>query len=182
MALTREEVAARYGTALFAYAQDMNSLDTVYADLRELYQAVSDNPQILKVLSDPILNSLEKKKSLSAIEQSFTKEVQAFLNLLLEYNHFSDLLEIINYFNELYNSSKKIMEGTAISAVELNDAQLGKIAKSCAQKYNFSQVKLHNEVDKSIIGGVILKIDDKVIDGSVKNRLKKIRAQLIKKD
>lgn len=182
MALTREEIAARYGTALFDYAQDMNALEEVHVDLQELRQAVSANPKILSVFSDPIFNSTEKKKSLSIIEEGFTKEVQTFLNLLLDYNHFLQLVDIIDCFNELYNDNKKIMVGTAVTAVELDDAQLKALGQSYAKKYDLTSVNLKNEVDKSIIGGVILKVGDCVIDGSVKNKLKKIRAQLISKN
>ena len=182
MALTREEIAARYGTALFDYVQDMNALDSVYLDLQELHQALVANPRILKAFSDPVFNNAEKQKSLSIIDKGLSKEVQNFLNLLLSYNHFLELVEIIDYFNQLYDAEKKIMVGTAVTAVKLDDAQLQAIGESYAQKYHLAAVHLNNEVDKSVIGGVILKVGDCVIDGSVKNKLKKIRAQLISKN
>ncbi|MDF7672154.1 ATP synthase F1 subunit delta [Lactobacillus sp. ESL0701] len=182
MALSREEIAARYGTALFGYAQDMNSLDAVHADLQELAQAVSVNPQILSVFSDPIFNSDEKKASLSVIEQGLNAEVQNFLNFLLEYDRFADLLDIIDEFNDLYDRAKKITSGTAITAVKLDDTQLAALSNSYAQKYGLKDVRLKNEVDESILGGVILRIGDRLIDGSIKNKLKKIRVQLINKD
>ncbi|BDR60365.1 ATP synthase F1 subunit delta [Lactobacillus xylocopicola] len=182
MALSKEEIAARYGTALFDYAQDMKALEAVHADLQELRQALSAHPQILQVFSDPILNTTEKKKALSAIEQGLVDEVQNFLNLLLDYNHFSALPAIIAYFNDLYNKNKKIMAGTAITSIELDESQLKALGESYAQKYGLTQVHLDNEVDDSIIGGVILKVGDYVVDGSVKNKLTKIRARLISKD
>ncbi|WEV71488.1 ATP synthase F1 subunit delta [Lactobacillus sp. ESL0785] len=182
MALSREEIAARYGGALFGYAQDTNSLVAVHADLQELAQAVSANPQILNVFSDPIFNSIEKKKSLSVIEQGLTAEVQNFLNFLLDYNRFNDLLDIIDRFNDLYDEANKITSGTATTAVKLDDAQLTALSRSYAQKYGLKDVRLENQVDKDILGGVILQIGDRLIDGSVKNKLKKIRVQLINKD
>ena len=80
MALSKAEIAARYGTALFDYAEDMAALDTVHADMQELAEAISNYPQILQVFSDPIFNSAEKAKSLSAIEQGLSEEVQNFLD------------------------------------------------------------------------------------------------------
>ena len=182
MALSKAEIAARYGTALFDYAEDMDALASVHADLQELAQAISEYPQILKVFSDPIFNSAEKAKSLSAIEQGLTKEVQNFLNLLLDYDHFLELPDIINCFNDLYNKSQKIETGVAVSAVPLDQEQLQKLGAGYAQKYNLQKVILTNVVDPNIIGGVILKVGDCVIDGSVKNKLKKIRAQLVNKN
>jgi len=182
MALSKAEIAARYGTALFDYAEDMAALDTVHADMQELAKAISTYPQILKVFSDPIFNSTEKAKSLSAIEQGLSEEVQNFLNLLLDYDHFLELPDIINCFNDLYNKNQKIETGVAVSAVALDQTQLQKLGDSYAKKFGLASVTLENKVDPEIIGGVILKVGDCVIDGSVKNKLNKIRAQLINKN
>lgn len=182
MALSREEVANRYATALFGYAQDMKAVDQVHSEMQDLGQAVKENKGILNMLSDPILDPKEKQASLKAIEKNFASAVQAFLNLLLEYDRFAYLLDIIDRFNDIYDQAASIAEGTATSAVKLSGDQLKRLGDTYARKYQFKQVRLKNKVDPSIIGGVILQVQDRVIDGSVKNRLKKIRAQLIKKD
>ena len=179
MALSREEVAARYGAALFGYAQDNKVLDSVYDEMVELKKAVVATPQVINVLSDPILNSKDKKDFLTAIEKDFSKEVQGFLNLLLEYDRFAYLVDIIDQFVVLYDDKNKIASGTATTAVKLDDDQLKRLGESFAKKYNLNVVRLENKVDPSILGGVILQVKDRVIDGSVKNKLKKIRAQII---
>ena len=182
MALSREEIAARYGTALFDYAQDMNAIDSVNSELNELKIAVDANPSILNMLSDPIMSTKEKKGALVEIEKDFSKEVQSFLNLLLEYNRFEYLVDIIDYYDRLYDQKKSIASGTATTAVKLDDDQLKRLSESFAEKYHLNEVRLENQVDPSILGGVILEVQDLVIDGSVKNQLKKIRAQLVDKD
>ncbi|WP_297953052.1 F0F1 ATP synthase subunit delta [uncultured Lactobacillus sp.] len=179
MALSREEIAARYSIALFGFAQDKNALDTVYEEMLELKKAVKANPRVISVLSDPILSSKDKKEFLTAIEQNFSAEVQDFLNLLLEYNRFADLIEIIDRFVLLYDNEKKIASGVATTAVKLDDDQLKRLGESFAKKYSLNAVRLENKVDPSILGGVVLQVKDRVIDGSVKNKLKKIRAQII---
>ncbi|WP_288557151.1 ATP synthase F1 subunit delta [uncultured Lactobacillus sp.] len=182
MALSREEIAARYGTALFGYAQDNKVLDTVYDEMMELKKAAVTNPKFISVLSDPILSSKDKKFLLTAVEKDFSDEVQGFLNLLLEYNRFADLIDIIDEFALLYDDEKKIAAGTATTAVKLDDDQLKRLGDSYAKKYDLNSVRLENKVDPSILGGVVLQVKDRVIDGSVKNRLKKIRAQIIDKN
>ncbi|ATO53780.1 F0F1 ATP synthase subunit delta [Lactobacillus amylovorus DSM 20531] len=185
MALSREEIAARYGTALFGYAQDNKVLDTVYDEMMELKKAAVANPKFISVLSDPILSSKDKKSLLTAVEKDFSDEVQGFLNLLLEYNRFADLIDIIDEFALLYDDEKKIAAGTATTAttaVKLDDDQLKRLGDSYAKKYDLNAVRLENKVDPSILGGVVLRVKDCVIDGSVKNRLKKIRAQIIDKN
>ena len=165
MALSREEVAARYGTALFGYAQDNKVLDTVYDEMMALKKAAIANPKFISVLSDPILSSKDKKSILTAVEK--------------EYNRFADLIDIIDQFSLLYDNENKIASGTATTAVKLDDDQLERLSESFAKKYDLNAVRLENKVDPSILGGVILQVKDRVIDGSVKNKLKKIRAQII---
>lgn len=182
MALSREEIAARYGVALFGYAQDMKVLDSMHDELQELKKAVEENSAIIGVLSDPVLNSDEKKKILAEIEKPFSKELQSFLDLLLSYNRFEDLVDIINYFNDLYDEEKSIASGTVTTAVKLDADQLKRLSESYAKKYSLSAVRLENQVDPSILGGVVLQVKDRVIDGSVKTKLSKIRAQLVDKN
>lgn len=74
---------------------------------------------------------------------------------------------------------KKIASGTATTAVKLDDDQLQRLGDSFAKKYNLNAVRLENKVDPSILGGVVLQVKDRVIDGSVKTKLNKIRAQII---
>lgn len=179
MALTREEVGTRYGVALFGYAQDTNTLDDTYQEMTVLQQIVEENPKMLVYLSDPILNMDEKQKFLDSISQNFNSQIQAFLNLVLEYNRMSYLSTIIDHFMQLYDDFNKIARGQAITAIKLNDAQLKNLEASYAKSKNLHALKLKNIVDPSIIGGVVLKVKDQVIDGSVKAKLNKIRAQLI---
>lgn len=181
MALSREEIAARYGKALFGYAQDMKVLDQVNQELGVLREAILANKKIVSVLSDPVLSKVEKAEILKNISQPFSKEVQNILSLLLEYNRFGNIVEIIDYFKDLYDEEKKIASGIVTTAVKLDDDQLKRLGEGYAKKYDLNAVRLENQVDPSILGGVILKVKDRVIDGSVKNKLKKIRAQLEEK-
>ena len=96
MALSREELAARYGTALFGYAQDVKMLDSIHDELKELKQAIEENPKIVSVLSDPVLRMNEKEKILTSIESGLSEQVQNFLNLVLEYNRFSVICDVID--------------------------------------------------------------------------------------
>lgn len=68
--------------------------------------------------------------------------------------------------------------GVAISAIALDDEQLAAISKSYANKFNLSNIHLTNQVDANILGGVVLKVGDHIIDGSIKNKLQQIRKQL----
>lgn len=180
MALSREEIAERYGSAILDYAKDENVLDSFHEELQILKEAVKENPRFIDILSSPVVRIDEKKELLSEVEKDFISEIQNFLNLLLEYGRFANLVDIIDKFNELYNQEKSIAVGTVTTAVKINDDQLNRLGETYAKKYNLEEVHLENKVDPSILGGVILQVKDLVIDGSVKNKLNKIRNQLSK--
>lgn len=176
MALSKEEIAVRYSTALFGYAQDMKALDQVHEQMNALQKAVQANPRIINLLSDPLINSEQKQKVLIAITKPFSAEVQNFLHLLLSYDRFADLNAIIDRFNHLYDQKKKIAFGVATTAFKLDAQQLKRLCTSAAKRCHLKHVYLKDQVDPAILGGVILQIGDRVVDGSVRNKLQKIRA------
>ncbi len=178
MALSREEIASRYSKALFAYAQDANSLDAVHEDMNVLLQVAKENPDMLRLLSDPIIRK-NQKEFLSSFSDKFSSETKNFLDFLLEYRRFESLTAIIEAFNTLYDEYKNIASGTAVSAIKLNEDELSRISQAYAKKYGFKELILTNKVDPSILGGIILKVGDRIIDGSIRTRLQQIREQLI---
>ena len=99
MALSREEIAARYSKALFEYSDDAKVLDEVHDELNVLLQIVKANPKILQVLSDPILNKSEKKEFLDTFTTGASVETKEFLKFLMEYGRFSDFIDIIEAFD-----------------------------------------------------------------------------------
>ena len=179
MALSREEIATRYGRALYDFANEKDVLDTVYDEMLELKHAIVENPTFVRFLSNPILKADDKQTLLENVISDFSQESQDFLRLLLSYDRMGNLVEIIDRFVSFYNDAKLIANGTAITAGPLDEEQLQRLGNSFAKKYQLNAVRLENHVDPSILGGVILNVKDLVIDGSVKNRLQKIRTQLI---
>ena len=179
MALSREEIASRYSKALFAYAQDAKKLDEVHEDMNVLLQVAKENPDMLRLLSAPIIRKNQKEDFLSSFSGEFSSETKNFLDFLLEYGRFNALTEIINAFDALYDEDKNIASGTAVSAINLDEDELNRISQAYAKKYGFKKLVLTNEVDSSILGGIILKVGDRIIDGSIRTRLQQIREQLI---
>ena len=142
MALSREEIASRYSKALFAYAQDTNSLDAVHEDMNVLLQVAKETPDMLRLLSDPIIRKDQKEEFLSSFSDKFSVETKNFLDFLLEYRRFESLTAIIEAFNTLYDEYKNIASGTAVSAIKLNEDELSRISQAYAKKYVVSTVSL----------------------------------------
>lgn len=179
MALSREEIASRYSKALFEYSDDAKALETVHDEMNALLQAAKENPNLIRILSDPILHKNDKVELLTELSQDLSNESKNFLQFLLEYGRFENFVEIVEAFDALYNKSKNIADGTAITAIALEKEELDKIAQAYAKKHNLAALNLENKVDPSILGGVILRVGDERIDGSIRTKLQKIREQLI---
>lgn len=134
---------------------------------------------MLRLLSDPIIRKNQKEEFLSSFSDKFSIETKNFLDFLLEYRRFESLTAIIEAFDALYDEYKNIASGIAVSAIKLNEDELSRISQAYAKKYGFKELILTNKVDPSILGGIILKVGDRIIDGSIRTRLQQIREQLI---
>lgn len=178
MSLSREEIASRYGMALFEYAKENAKLALVHDEVDELIKVLHENPKFELLMASPLLSSNDKKQILKAVTAEMTVEMANFLNLVLEYGRFADLGCILQAFDKFYDQEMNEASGVAISAIALDDEQLAAISKSYANKFNLSNIHLTNQVDANILGGVVLKVGDHIIDGSIKNKLQQIRKQL----
>ncbi|MFC1644731.1 ATP synthase F1 subunit delta [Patescibacteria group bacterium] len=88
--------------------------------------------------------------------------------------------KIIETFNDIYNKENGIIEAEAVSARELSGDQMSKISEFLKNKYEASEIILDNKVEKSIVGGLIIKAGDDVIDGSVSGKVENLRKSLLR--
>lgn len=181
MALSKDQIASRYGTALFGFAQDQDCLEQLHREVAVLLTVLQENPDFMNMLSDPILDQNEKRHVLDSVIGQFSTEMQGFLRLLLEYKRFDAVIDILKNFNSHYDRLKKIAHGKAISAVKLSDEQLQKVSQAYADKYGLQELQLTNEIKPEILGGLILQVGDRRIDGSIQTKLEQIRTQLTAK-
>lgn len=181
MALSKDQIANRYGTALFGFAQDQKCLEQLHQEAAVLLQVFQANPDFLQMMSDPVLDEDNKKQVLAKVTKQFSTEMKGFLQLLLAYKRFAAIIEILQNFNRHYDRYKKIGHGKAISAVKLSAEELQKVSQAYADKYGLNDLQLTNEVKPEILGGLILQVGDRRIDGSIQTKLEQIRTQLTAK-
>lgn len=173
-----ELVCKRYAEALFEVAQEDNNLQQIREELDFLKTCLKENQDFEKLLNTPLVNSNEKKEILTNIfKDQFSKEVMNFLYILIDKGRIKYIHDIIREFNTMADISKNIVEGVAITAVPLEEASLLKLQVQLSMASG-KNVRLKNEVDREVVGGVLVKIGDKVIDGTLKNRLGHLKQQL----
>lgn len=169
-------VARRYARAAFDIAVERGELDGWLADLRKL-QSIFENPELARLLESPDLQFSQKE----AIVSDATMRIDPLrrnLALLLVQNSRGSLIgEIVEEFVRLSNEFRGLVVAEITTAVPLDDAETRVITRQL-ETLTGRQIILHKQVDPSIIGGVVARIGDRLIDGSVVGRLAALRESL----
>lgn len=166
-------VARPYTKAAFEYAVAAGSLDQ-WAKMLSVSAAVVADAKIARVLSSAALTSEQKAATLvEVIGDELDQQGKNFVTLLAENGRLALLPEISTQFKKLKAAQEASIEVDLTTAFELADEQQEKLAKALSTKLG-RDVQVTTQVDKSILGGVIVRTDDLVIDGSVRARLAKL--------
>ncbi|WP_455716983.1 F0F1 ATP synthase subunit delta [Anaerosporobacter sp.] len=171
-------VSKTYGEALFDLASENGTLSTIIEEVNVVKEAIDGNPDLLKLLSHPKINKEEK---ISVIENIFKGRVSdslvGFLVIIVQKDRYNDLNGIFEYFIAKVREYKNIGVASVTSAVELTEEQKKQIEQKLLQTTKYSQFELTYYVDKTLIGGLVIRIGDRVVDSSIKTKL-----QLLAKD
>ena len=171
-------IANRYAEALFQLSEEENITKEIYKELRNVVELVKGNKELDNVLKSPLVAKNEKIQLIEALfNNKINNNLKNFLKILVEKGRISSLKSIELTFKELLNNKNNIIEGTVISAVALTEKQVKELEEKLSKKYN-KNVTLENKVDKNILGGVVIRLGNTQIDGSVKTRLDNIKDQL----
>ncbi|MCD7800174.1 MAG: ATP synthase F1 subunit delta [Ruminococcus sp.] len=174
------ETVKVYSNAIFQLSVEENLLDVVNQDLKFCADIIKEQPQFLAILSSPIVSNKEKISMLQAVfEGNCNDLVFNFICLLTEKNRINLFYEIQQDFAMQYNRFNNILEAKVTTCVPLTEELRHKIVdKLC--KTTGKKVSLVETVDSSILGGVIIRYDNTVIDDSIKTKFKELSKQLHK--
>ena len=171
-------IANRYAEALFQLSEEENITKEIYNELHSVLDIVKNNKDLDNVLKSPLVAKAEKVQLIETLfNNKINNNLKNFLKILVEKGRISSLKSIELTFKELLNDKHNIIEGTVISAIALTEKQVKELEEKLSKKYN-KNVTLENEVDQSILGGVLVRLGNTQIDGSVKTRLNNIKDQL----
>ncbi len=172
-------VARRYAQALYDIAMEANLLDQFELELKALSDTISGSSEMQKVLYHPQISAADKKELLHKVfEGQFSSQIQSFVDMVIDRRRQSFITDIYQEFKLMADAARNIVEAQVKSAVALDEAQKGKLQINLS-KLTGKSIRLVAQVDPSLIGGVVVKIGDRVIDGSVAGRLAKLRETLV---
>jgi F-type H+-transporting ATPase subunit delta len=170
--------AKRYAQAIFSLGQEQGTLDTWGQDLAMLSRVVADD-RIATYLTNP---SVAAERRIEALETSLNLNVQTearnLARMLIERNRTMLIPQIREMFDDRLRAERGIAVAQVTTAERLTDAELDHIREKL-ETITGKKVELALKIDPDIIGGIIIRIGDQVIDGSVRNKLEKMRSRLV---
>ncbi len=172
-------VARPYAEAVFDLARAQGAL-AKWSEMLKVVAAIAGDARIARLASDPKVTREQLTALVTGIGgDRFTLEARNFIRLLIDNRRLTLAPEIAGIFERLRDEAEGTIEAEVVSAFPLSAEQSAKIAASLKRRLA-REIKLESRVDQSIGGGVVIRAGDLVIDGSVRGRLERLAAQLVK--
>ena len=173
--MSANAIARRYAKALVQLAAEEGAVEKFHGELARIEAVFSTNPELGSLLSNPAYGIEAKLETLKEVSDklALSGTICNFLLLVQERNRMSCLPAIVANYSVLADELSGVVRPVISSALPLGDAQIAEI-KAALEKSTGKKVILTVEIDPSLIGGVVTKIGDKVLDGSVKTQLARI--------
>jgi F-type H+-transporting ATPase subunit delta len=172
-----EEIAEVYARALYEVAQDQDKLDEIHEQLGAFADAVGENIDLARFFFSPYFSTEDKKDALHKAVEGADDAVMNFLEALIERHRMPVIFRIRDRFHELWEEERKLLPVEITSAVELDEKTVQEIGETIGKQVE-RKVELSSRVDPEILGGVVLRVGNFVLDASIRHRLEQLRKQV----
>ena len=172
-------VSKVYGDAYVSVVSDKNNLIDALEEIKLLKNILLKNDEIIEFLDSPKLDDEEKTAFIKGIfENHISVDSLGFLLTVIEKKRQAELLPIVDYVIDCIKELLLIGKATITTALELDDAKKERIVDELLKTSHYKSLEVEYVVDNSIIGGIVIRIGDRVVDSSVKTRIEKMRKML----
>ena len=172
-----EEIAQVYARALFEVADERDMLDTVHDQLAEFTQAMHDSRELAVFFFSPYFSAAEKKAGLKRAVSDPSPELDNFLQALIERHRMPAIFRIRTEFDALWDEARKLLPVQIVSAVALDDETTQSLVDRIGAQVD-RHIELSSVVDPDIIGGIVLRVGNVIMDASIRARLDQLRKQV----
>jgi len=174
----RSRAAIRYSKAIFQIAEESNSLSNIKGDMDSIISAHESSEDFKNLISNPLINYSDKKEILSIVISKMNEKTNNLIDLLIANKRLSILYDIAHGFNDIYNQENNIARATVVTATPISDKIKNQVLKKIQTLSNKS-VEIENIIDETIIGGFILRYENREYNASFSQRLNKLKTKLI---
>lgn len=172
------DVASEYGKALFDLACEAGAEEQILSETRTLYGVFSRSGDYMRFLSSPDIPKEEREGAVRELLDGRAHEyLSSFLQLLIRRGHITSAQDCFKEYEKCYYNYRGIVKAEAKSAVKLSDKQKRALA-AALEKYTGKKIELSCTEDPSLIGGISVRVGEKLLDGSIKSRLDALERDL----
>ena len=174
-------VKATYGDALFELAVEENKTDVLFEEAQAVLKAFVDNRELVKFLNHPKIETTKKQEVMENIFTNFlSKDMMGFLTLVVSKGRYNDIPDILSYFTDKVKEYKHIGVAYVASASELSDSQKAQIEAKLLKTTAYKSFEMNYQIDRNLIGGMVIRIGDRVVDSSIQTKLSELTKELLK--
>lgn len=174
-------VSKTYGDALFELALEEEKVDVFNEEILFVKAIFEENKELQTLMNHPKVNKEEKKE---VIKNIFTEKVSddtvGFLLIIVEKGRFGEIDSVFEYFLEKVREYKNIGRAFVTTAIELDNDQKENIKKKLLETTRYEEIEIEYSVDTALIGGMIVRIGDRVVDSSIQTKLYELKKNLSK--
>jgi F-type H+-transporting ATPase subunit delta len=173
-------MAGRYASALFALAQEQGATEQVAADLNRFSALIHESDDLARLVRSPVFTAEEQVKALGAVlDKAGVGGLTAkFLKLVASKRRLFAAAQMIADYGKLYDAARGVSRAEVTVAEPLSPANLEALRKALAEVAGSSSVEMNVKVEPAIIGGLIVKLGSRMVDGSLRTKLNSIRTRM----
>ena len=172
------QIAERYGRSIFELSEEQNQRDTVFQELLTVRQAMENRPELLDLLESPRITRDEKHSLIEGILGPKSSNLaKDFLNLLVDKNRTDLFPFIVDQLQDVIRQKQGIQEVFVVTARELHSS-IVQLLERTLEKVTGKKILIQSSVDPALLGGMQIRMGNRMIDGSVRTKLNNLEAQL----
>lgn len=174
-----EEIAQVYSRSLFEVAKEEDKLDTVREQIGEVVDALEETTELQTFFFSPYFSTEEKKEGLRNAVTDAEPAVMNFLELLVDNHRMPAIFRVRRHFDALWEKENQLLPVQVTSAVKLDEQTVRQVGERIGESTG-RKVQLTSDVDPEILGGIVLRVGNSILDASIRSRLETLRKQVAK--
>lgn len=174
-------VSKTYGDALFEIALEESKMDSLLGEVRVVAEVLRTNEDLARLMNHP---KIVKEEKVQLVEDIFkgriSMELLGLIRMIVEKGHYQELMSVFDYFIERVKEHKNIGTAYVTSAAVLSEAQKKAVEKRLLETTKYVEFEMHYNVDAALVGGMVIRIGDRVVDSSIRTKLQDLTRELSK--
>ena len=180
--MDQSAITVRYAKAFFSLAQEKSLLDTLKSDIELIYSVCKESVEFILLLESPVVKTSKKTKLISSVFKGNVNDLTLnFLELITQNKRETNIPGICHNFLDLTRKNQNIKSAVLTTASELSSQAINKIKELLGDELK-AEIELTTKINEELLGGMVLRIDDKQYDASVATQLKKIKQTLLESE